>query len=80
MWEVNVYKDPEQRDAKKPKTEKLTVIAWNDVDVARKVGDRVAKPPKPLGHVWEDPATGEFHFIDNPTDGPTNKKAKPSVE
>ena len=77
LWEVLCYIG--NRDAKKPKTEKLTVIAWNDVDVARKVGDRVVEMPKSLGHVWQDPHTDEYHIIEN-TGASPGKKAKPSVK
>ena len=77
LWEVVVYVG--DRDAKKPKTEKETVIAWNDVDVARKLGDRIAKPPVSLGYVYQDPKSGEWLIIED-TSGPTKKKAKPTVK
>lgn len=81
LWEVTVFAgDVEKaRKAKKPKTEKLKVIAWNEPDIARKVGDKLAEPAVPLGHVWPDPATGEFLLIED-TSGPTGKKAKADVE
>jgi CRISPR/Cas system type I-B associated protein Csh2 (Cas7 group RAMP superfamily) len=76
LWEVIAYTG--DRDAKKPKTEKLTVIAWNDVDVARKIGDRLAKMPKSLGHVWQDPSTDEYHLIEN-TESPPGKTVRAST-
>lgn len=78
LWEVVVYKRDTDRNAKRPKTEKLKVIAWNEPDIARKVGDRLAKPPESLGHVWQNP-NGEYELIED-TSGPTGKKAKADVE
>jgi len=77
LWECVCYKQGTDRNAKKPKTEKLTVIAWNEPDIARKVGDRLAKPAVSLGHVWQNKA-GEYEMIED-TSGPTGKIAKPSV-
>lgn len=81
LWEVTVFSgDVEKaKRAKKPKTEKLMVIAWNEPDIARKVGDRMALPAVSLGHVWFDSAKKEYFIIED-TSGPTNKKAKADVE
>jgi len=77
LWEVICYTG--DRNAKKPKTEKITVIAWNDVDISRKVGDRLAQMPKPLGHVWQDPSTDEYHLIED-TGAPPGKKVTPKAK
>jgi hypothetical protein len=42
LWECVCFKQGEDRNGKKPKTEKLKVIAWNEPDIARKVGDRTS--------------------------------------
>lgn len=76
LWEVKVFIG--DREAKKPETEKLTVIAWNGVDVARKIGDRLVEQPKSLGHVWQDPKTQQYQIIED-TSGPTGKTVKPTV-
>ena len=78
LWECVCYKVGEDRNAKRPKTEKLKVIAWNEPDIARRVGDRLAKPPVSLGHVWQNP-DGEYEMIED-TSGPTGKKAKADVQ
>jgi hypothetical protein len=78
LWECVCFKQGEDRNGKKPKTEKLKVIAWNEPDIARKVGDRLAKPPVSLGHVWQN-EVGQYELIED-TSGPTGKKAKADVE
>ena len=70
IWELKIFEgDP---DAKKPKTRKETVIAWNSVDAIRKAGGRLSEEPKPIGFVsW--PRNEEQHhvyLVDNPSDGP----------
>lgn len=77
LWEVTIYTG--DRNAKKPKTEKMKVIAWNEPDIARKVGDKLAKPAESLGHVWFDKDIKEYVMIED-TSGPTGKKAKADVE
>lgn len=81
LWEVTVFDGDidKARKAKKPKTKKLKVIAWNEPDIARKVGDKMAKPAESLGHVWFDPKKREFFLIED-TSGPTGKKAKADIE
>lgn len=76
LWEVLVYTG--DRNEKNAKTKKETVIAWNAVDVARKIGDRIAEPPVELGHVFLD-ETNQYRMIED-TSGPTNKVAKPSIK
>lgn len=63
--------------AKKPKTETLMVVAWNDVDVFRKVGDRVVKQPEPECHVvmCDD---GRYHKIYD-TGGPSDEIVEADV-
>jgi hypothetical protein len=80
LWEVELYTG--NPDAKKPKTKKETVIAWNNVDAIRRSGGQCASEPVSLGFVtWppkENPEA-DVYFIED-TAGPTNKKAKPSIE
>jgi hypothetical protein len=77
LWECVCYKPGTNRDAKKPKTEKVTVVAWNEPDICRKVGDRLAKPPVSLGHVYQN-KTGEYEIVRD-TAGPTGEIVEPRV-
>ncbi len=81
LWECVVYTgDP---NAKRPKTKKETVVAWNAVDANRKLaGMELAKEPKAVCFVWQedpdDPKSKKFRIDD--TSGPTDEEVKPSVE
>lgn len=77
MFEIEVFKSAEERDAKKPKTKTETVLAWNAVDAIRRSGDLAASEPKSLGYVTpgDDP-----YFIEDPQKGPTKKKANPTIK
>lgn len=75
-WEVKVYVG--DKDAKKPKTKKLTVIAWNDVDVCRMLqGQDVAAPPKVLHYVYRENDSAPWIRIDSQA-GPADL-AKPEI-
>lgn len=80
LWKVKVYKgNPEN---KKPKFEYETIVAWNQTDAIRGLGDRaVAARPEEISYVtWPgegQEATDIYEISD--TAGPSNKKAKPSI-
>lgn len=79
FWELVVYLgDP---DADKPKTKKETIIAWNPTDAIRRASPRkLAVQPVEVGFVtWEENEGDDIYFIES-TAGPTNKKAKPTID
>lgn len=79
LWELKVYDgDP---DAKKPKTKKETVVALNAVDATRRAGNRrLAVLPREIAYVtWPDNPGDSIYEIYDPSEGPTNKKVKPSI-
>lgn len=63
-------------DAKKPKYEKVKVIAWNQTDAIRRVLPRkVAELPEPECYVTWDDQPLKIHD----TSGPTDELADPDV-
>lgn len=78
LWEVTVYDG--NPDAKKPKTRKETVVAWNAVDAIRLCGGAAAKEPKAVCYVtWPNgDESGPIHRIES-TAGPTDEEIKPTI-
>ncbi len=75
MWNVLVYKgDPEEG-----KTKKESIVSWNQVDATRRAGP-ISELPSLVGFVtWPHKDQPDIFFINSPREGPTNKKAKPSI-
>jgi len=77
LFEVRVYTgDP---DAKRPKTKKETVVAFNAVEAVRFCGGKASKQPEPLCYVTWPEADGEPIFRINDTGGPTETEINPSI-
>jgi len=79
LFEVKIYTG--NPDAKRPKTKKETVIAWNHVDAIRQFGSKkVAEMPKFIHHVtWPDVEDGPRHKITS-TAGPDNQEIQPTLK
>jgi hypothetical protein len=79
LFEVKIYTG--NPDAKRPKTKKETVIAWNHVDAIRQCGkQKVAEQPKFLHHVtWSDIENGPRFKIDS-TAGPESQEIQPTLK
>lgn len=78
LWEVKVYDG--NPDAKKTKTRKETVVAWNAVDAIRMCGGVAAEPPKAVCFVtWpKGDETGPIFRIES-TAGPSDEEITPTI-